>query len=195
VNWRFGGTLNLNFSGSKNKQGACHLLSRWLPAWLNIRRWRWRRYIPPKRRFTQRTTQRCFPQGITLHNHRCEDIKYIYKTWLRFSRTWSRVLRKYVSAFRKNCCFTFLHWKQRKYAPSNRWCGSVILHATTWQTIVLAELTKRNLDHTHQNCSSRRLSNTSIIKAAMIRWLLLKWPSVCTRPCSCLSLKNSSKYH
>jgi hypothetical protein len=38
--------------------------------------WRWRRYVPPKRRFdTERTTRRYTPEDGTLHNHHCENIK------------------------------------------------------------------------------------------------------------------------
>jgi hypothetical protein len=37
---------------------ACHLRSRWFLAWLILRPWRWRRYIPDDR---------------TLHNHDCES--------------------------------------------------------------------------------------------------------------------------
>jgi hypothetical protein len=42
-------------SGSKkkpSKKPACHLLSRLFVAWLVLRPWRWRRYVPPKRRLT-----------------------------------------------------------------------------------------------------------------------------------------------
>jgi hypothetical protein len=42
-------------SGSKNKPSKplpCHLLSRWYLAQLTLRPWRWRRYVPPKRRLT-----------------------------------------------------------------------------------------------------------------------------------------------
>jgi hypothetical protein len=36
----------------QSQSSAFHLLSSWYLAWLILRPWRWRRYVPPKRRFT-----------------------------------------------------------------------------------------------------------------------------------------------
>jgi hypothetical protein len=58
VNRRFGGTYRLHLQGrriswARNQQSsACHLLSYWFLTRLILRPWRWRRYIPPKRRLT-----------------------------------------------------------------------------------------------------------------------------------------------
>jgi hypothetical protein len=37
--------------------------------------------VSPKRRLTQRTTRRYIPEDDTIHNHRCESLKY-YNTFL-----------------------------------------------------------------------------------------------------------------
>jgi hypothetical protein len=47
------------FSGS-----ACHLLSSWFLARLILRPWRWRRYVPPKRRLTLNVLQGVISQKI-----------------------------------------------------------------------------------------------------------------------------------
>jgi hypothetical protein len=39
---------------SRLKCSACHLLSRWFLARLILPPWRWKRYVPPKRRLTRR---------------------------------------------------------------------------------------------------------------------------------------------
>jgi hypothetical protein len=48
VSRSFGGTYHLNLQGGS----ARHLLSRLFLSWFFLRPWRWRRYIPPKRRLT-----------------------------------------------------------------------------------------------------------------------------------------------
>jgi hypothetical protein len=58
VNRHFGGTCRLHLQGrrisqARNQPGsACHLLSRWLLAWLILRLSRRRRCVPPKRRLS-----------------------------------------------------------------------------------------------------------------------------------------------
>jgi hypothetical protein len=58
ANKRFWGTCHLHLQGprirqARNKQSsACYMLSRWFLARLILRPWRWRRYVPPKRRST-----------------------------------------------------------------------------------------------------------------------------------------------
>jgi hypothetical protein len=60
VNRRFGGTYRFHVQGRKNKlskksawkQVASRMLSRWFLAQLIFLPWRWRRYVPPKRRLT-----------------------------------------------------------------------------------------------------------------------------------------------
>jgi hypothetical protein len=81
----------------KIKQPACHLLSRYLVRRIRPRRWRWH-VPPPKRRFTfnelhgiisqkiellittavrtSNLTRRYIPGVRSLHNHRCENLKY-----------------------------------------------------------------------------------------------------------------------
>jgi hypothetical protein len=54
VNWRFGGTYR-------------HLLSRWFLARLIFRPWRWRRYVPPKRRFTLNGLRGVISQKMALY--------------------------------------------------------------------------------------------------------------------------------
>jgi hypothetical protein len=57
VNWCFGGTYRLHLQSRKIRERATSM-SRWLQLTLVPRSriflpWRWRRYVPPKRRFTQ----------------------------------------------------------------------------------------------------------------------------------------------
>jgi hypothetical protein len=53
VNRRFGGTCRFHFQGRiRRESSACHLLSRWFLARLILRHWRWRQYVPLKRRLT-----------------------------------------------------------------------------------------------------------------------------------------------
>jgi hypothetical protein len=55
---------------------ACHLLSGWFLACLIFRPWKWRRYIPPKRRLTLNGLHGVIsPEENALHNHRCENLK------------------------------------------------------------------------------------------------------------------------
>jgi hypothetical protein len=61
-------------SGSKNKPS--HLLPRWYLARFILRPWRWKRNVPPKHRLAfKRTARRYMPEGSTLHNHCCENLK------------------------------------------------------------------------------------------------------------------------
>jgi hypothetical protein len=53
-------------SGSKKLQAACHLRSRWFLAWLILRPWRWRRYVPPKRRLAFNWVHCIISQNIVL---------------------------------------------------------------------------------------------------------------------------------
>jgi hypothetical protein len=63
---------------------ACHLLSRWYIA--RVRPWRWRRYVPSKRRLTQRTTGRCIPEDSSTLQSSCSSYKrkacYHCTTWI-----------------------------------------------------------------------------------------------------------------
>jgi hypothetical protein len=52
-----------------------HLLSRWYLAWL-IRPWRWVQCSSETSTDFQRTTERYIPECSTLHNYRCENLKY-----------------------------------------------------------------------------------------------------------------------
>jgi hypothetical protein len=55
---------------------------------LFFRPWRWRRYVPPKRR-VQQTTRRHIPEDDTLHNHRCENLKsYLTRFCLTYLQYW-----------------------------------------------------------------------------------------------------------
>jgi hypothetical protein len=49
------------------KNSACHLPSRWFLIWLIFRPWRWRRYVPSKRRLTLNGLHGVL-EDSTLHN-------------------------------------------------------------------------------------------------------------------------------
>jgi hypothetical protein len=87
VNRRSGGTRHFHLNGRRmsRAKNECHLLSHWFLAHLILRAWRWRRRFLPKRWLTfQRTTLRYISEGITFHNHRCENLRfYIYHLPLR----------------------------------------------------------------------------------------------------------------
>jgi hypothetical protein len=73
-----------------------------------FRPWRWRRYVPPKRRVdTKRTTRRYIPEDGTLHNHRCENLKsYILYNLNQFCRHVSLLHTVKINlAFLKDCFF------------------------------------------------------------------------------------------
>jgi hypothetical protein len=76
VNRRFEGTYCLHL----------HLLSRWYLAQF-IQPWRWRRYIPPKRRLTFSGLHGVnIPEDSTIHNHRCENLKsYLHNFFAEIS--------------------------------------------------------------------------------------------------------------
>jgi hypothetical protein len=50
---------------------ACHLLSSWFLAQSIFWLWRWRRYVPPKRRLTLKGLQ-----AVISQNHRCKNLKF-----------------------------------------------------------------------------------------------------------------------
>jgi hypothetical protein len=66
VNPRFGGTYRLHLQGR-----VCHLLLRWFLAQLNFRPWRWRQYIPPKRRLTLNGLHGVISQEMVLFKRFC----------------------------------------------------------------------------------------------------------------------------
>jgi hypothetical protein len=62
VSRRFGGTYRLHLQGRRNVQQRTSKQAGGK--------------YPPKRRLTQRTTRRHIPEDDTLHNHRCENLKF-----------------------------------------------------------------------------------------------------------------------
>jgi hypothetical protein len=63
---------------------SCHLLQAGFLLGLFFGLWRWRRYVPPKRRLNFKRTTRCYiPDDRTLHNHRCENLR----SYIDFTRT------------------------------------------------------------------------------------------------------------
>jgi hypothetical protein len=66
---------------TSNPTSTCHLLSRLYLARLILRPWRWKRYVPPKRRLNfQRTTQYYIPDDRTLQVVRCLENSQWKKT-------------------------------------------------------------------------------------------------------------------
>jgi hypothetical protein len=76
VNRRFGETYRLHLQGRRISRARNQREIRW-QAELIFRPWKWKRYIPPKRRLTFNPLyiQRYIPKDGTLHNHRCENLK------------------------------------------------------------------------------------------------------------------------
>jgi hypothetical protein len=88
-NRRFGGTYSLHLRGRSNNFSKNQQVSRW-QAQLFLWPWRWRRYVPPKRRVQLNRLHGVTSQKMitTLHNHCRENLKsYImnvyFKKWRR----------------------------------------------------------------------------------------------------------------
>jgi hypothetical protein len=90
---------------------ACHILSRCFLEWLILRPWRWKRYVPPKRRLTF--------NGLygDISHHRCENLKsYIaFLLSAQIGGTNLRITRKH------NICGTLAlgagKWQELKTVP------------------------------------------------------------------------------
>jgi hypothetical protein len=74
VNRRIGGTYRLYLQGRKiswarnQRESRCLLPTHWFLAQLFLRTWRWRRYIPPKRRLTFNGLYGVISQKIVIFN-------------------------------------------------------------------------------------------------------------------------------
>jgi hypothetical protein len=76
-----GGLISDRISQTRSQQEAggkhSHSTCRQFLAWLTLRPWRWRQYVPPKTLMEFcRITQCCIPEdSSTLHSHRFEHLK------------------------------------------------------------------------------------------------------------------------
>jgi hypothetical protein len=76
LNQCFGGTYRLHLQGRRNKFSKNQQASRWLDGFcLFLRPWRWRRYVPPKRRLKLDGLHGVMLDDDILQNHRCENLK------------------------------------------------------------------------------------------------------------------------
>jgi hypothetical protein len=93
ANRRFGAIYRLHLQGRRisraiyqRKSSACNLLSRWYLDLLNIRLWRWRRYVPTKRRLTFNRLYGVISQTTVLFSFEPLHIGSIYPknniTWI-----------------------------------------------------------------------------------------------------------------
>jgi hypothetical protein len=113
-NRRFGGTYRLHLQGRRNRFSKTSKRAGGKQN-LFLRSWRWKRYVPPKRRVeTQRTTRRLIPEDDTLHHNRLSF-------WPRFN-----ILHNGVS----QCLRTFFStWTQSPVflIPLSSWNGLCFL--------------------------------------------------------------------
>jgi hypothetical protein len=88
---------------------ACHLIACWFLLKLFLRPWRWRRYVPPKRRLQLNRLHRCenLKSYLEDHNHKLSTLETLFSqsqfTFLLFgSQFWGSVTIEILDRKRKN---------------------------------------------------------------------------------------------